>query len=108
MENELVRYSRAGDAFHYCWAARRCLRMIYPKSLLRYLVIEGSGPEEWELAAEYVIDVAEYSDSAESDSQEIAYFQLKHTTVRKEQPFNLSDLKDSIEGFCRTVCRAFL
>lgn len=105
MENELVRYSRAGDVFHYRWAARRCLRMIHPKSLLRWIVIEGS--KERKQAGEYVIDVAEYSDSAESDSQEIAYFQLKHTTVRKEQPFNLSDLKDTIEGFAERYFEHF-
>jgi hypothetical protein len=105
MENELVRYSRAGDVFHYRWAARRCLRMIYPKSLLRCVVIEGS--KKRELAGEYVIDVAEYSDPAESDSQEIAYFQLKHTTVRKEQPFNLSDLKDTIQGFAERYSEHF-
>ena len=105
MESKLVRYSRAGDVFHYRWAARRCLRIIYPKSLVRYIVIEGS--KEWELAGEYVIDVAEYSDSVEGNSQEIAYFQLKHTTVRKEQPFNLSDLKDTIEGFAKRYSEHF-
>lgn len=105
MENELVRYSRAGDIFHYRWAARRCLRMIYPKSLLRCIKIEGS--EEREMAGEYVIDVAEYSDSADNKSQEIAYFQLKHTTVRKEQPFNLSDLKETIEGFAKRFSELF-
>lgn len=105
MENELVRYSRAGDVFHYRWAARRCLRMIYPKSLLRYIVIEGSIQRK--LAGEYVIDVAEYSDSAESDLQEIAYFQLKHTTVRKEKPFNLSDLEGTISGFAKRYSEHF-
>jgi len=105
MESYLVKYSRAGDVFHYRWAARRCLRMIYPKSLLRYIVIEGS--KERELAGEYVIDVAEYSDSVESETQEIAYFQLKHTTVRKEQPFNLSDLKNTIEGFAERYSKLF-
>ena len=32
LSNELVRYSRAGDAFHYRFAARFCLDMINPKS----------------------------------------------------------------------------
>ncbi len=95
--NELVRYSRAGDAFHYRWAARRCLRMIYPKSRLRAIVIEGS--KESELDGEYVIDVAEYSESADGGAQEIAYYQLKHTTVRNDQPLNPGDLKDTISGF---------
>jgi len=105
MESNLVSYSRAGDVFHYRWAARRCLRMIYPQSLLRCIVIEGS--KERELAGEYTIDVAEYSDSVESDLQEIEYFQLKHTTKRKEQPFNLSDLKNTIEGFAERYSELF-
>ena len=99
MGNELVKFSRAGDVFHYRWAARRCLRLIYPKTLLRQVVIEGS--KEPKLAGEYVIDVAEYSDSANDNVQEIAYYQLKHTTVRKDQPFKLSDLRDTITGFAQ-------
>jgi hypothetical protein len=97
VENELVRYSRAGDIFHYRWAARRCLRLISPKSLLRHIVIEGSS--ENSLAGEYVIDVAEYSDSFNERGQDVAYYQLKHTTVRKQIPFNLSELRGTFEGF---------
>ncbi|MBI5849358.1 MAG: ATP-binding protein [Nitrospirae bacterium] len=107
MENDLVSYSRAGDVFHYRWAARRCLRMIYPNSLLSYVVIEGSGSKERELAGEYVIDVAEYSDSVRSDPPKIDYFQLKHTTIRKEQPFVLSDLEDTIKGFAERYSEHF-
>ena len=99
VENELVRYSRAGDAFHYRWAARRCLRMIYPKSPHSLIVIEGS--KERHQAGEYIIDVAEYTDQLEDSPRGIAYFQLKHSTVRKEQPFQVSDLKDTIEGFAK-------
>lgn len=98
-ENELVRYSRAGDAFHYRWAARRCLRLIYPKSPLNSVVIEGS--KELKQAGEYIIDVAEYTDPIEESPRSIAYFQLKHSTVREEQPFQLSDLKDTMEGFAK-------
>lgn len=97
MENELVRYSRAGDIFHYRWAARRCLRLISPKSRIRNIVIEGS--KENKLAGEYVIDVAEYFDSINEGFQDVAYYQLKHTTVHKNNPFNLSDLKGTFEGF---------
>jgi hypothetical protein len=78
MLNDLVGYSRAGDVFHYRWAARRCLRLIYPNSALRTIVIEGS--LEKEKAGEYVIDIAEYSEF--SGRKEIEYFQLKHTTVQ--------------------------
>ena len=99
MDNELVRYSRAGDVFHYRWAARRCLRMIHPKSSLSRVVIEGS--EEKKIAGEYVIDVAEYSTATDGESEEIAYFQLKHSTKRVSECFDLSDLKNTIEGFAK-------
>ncbi|GBF76113.1 putative ATP-binding protein, partial [Paenibacillus sp. 598K] len=98
MENELVRYSRAGDVFHYRWAARRCLRLISPKSRINQIVVEGS--KENKLAGEYVIDVAEYSDSLTRQGfQDVAYYQLKHTTVHKNNPFDLSGLRGTFEGF---------
>lgn len=99
MENELVRYSRAGDVFHYRWAARRCIKMIHPKSSVKRIFIEGS--KENKVAGEYVIDVAEYTEDAEGNNNKITYFQLKHTTQRVNEPFTLSDLKDTIEGFAK-------
>lgn len=97
MENKLIKYSRAGDAFHYRWAARRCLRMIHPKSQLKYVIIEGS--RESKAAGEDVIDVAEYTESTKNGAQEVSYFQLKHSTKRVREFFNISDLKDTVKGF---------
>ena len=97
--NELVSYSRAGDVFHYRWAARRCLKLIQPKSSLELVVIEGS--KESKKAGEYVIDVSEYYDSSIDPSKRIEYFQLKHSTVQKDKPFTLSGLKGTIEGFAK-------
>lgn len=105
MENDSVRFSRAGDTFHYRWAARRCLRMISPKSRVSAIVIEGS--MERKKAGEYVIDVAEYLEPSDGIPRQIAYFQLKHTTIRKEQPFNLSDLKGTIQGFAERYSELF-
>ncbi|MCZ7601651.1 MAG: hypothetical protein M5R37_02230 [Melioribacteraceae bacterium] len=73
--------------------------MVYPKSQIKCIVIEGS--KEKHQAGEYVIDVAEYSDTYENNYQEIAYYQLKHTTLKRDIPFNLSDLKSTIEGFSK-------
>jgi hypothetical protein len=56
---DLVIYSRAGDTFHYRWAARRCLRLLDFNSNLDQITIEGS--KEPKLGGEYVIDTAEYS-----------------------------------------------
>ncbi len=96
MSNNLVSYSRAGDVFHYRWAARRCLRLIYPNSSLTKIYIEGSS--EAEKAGEYNIDVSEYS-ICNDGKKKIEYFQLKHTTVQEDEPFTISDLKDTFTGF---------
>lgn len=96
MSNHLVAYSRAGDVFHYRWAVRRCLRLIYPNSCLMDIYIEGS--PETEKAGEYVIDVSEYS-TEDAGKKKIDYYQLKHTTVQGDEPFTISDLKDTFIGF---------
>ena len=98
-EKKLVKYSREGDVFHYRWAARRCLKLIDPKSPLKSVVIEGS--KESSLAGEYVIDVAEYEDLDDRGIEKVTYYQLKHSTKRVQQSFNLSDLKDAIVGFAK-------
>lgn len=96
--NDIVRYSRAGDAFHYRWAARYCLKMLNPFSPIKSIVIEGS--KEQDLEGECIIDVAEYYLS-EDGNDAINYYQLKHTTLYKNIPFNLSDLKDTVVGFAK-------
>ncbi|MBT1690657.1 hypothetical protein [Dawidia soli] len=97
MSNDLVAYSRAGDVFHYRWAARRCLHLIYPNSKLTEIAVEGSAESQME--GEYVIDVAEYY--LDAVNKRIDYYQLKHTTVRQDQHFTLSNFKDTFEGFSR-------
>lgn len=88
-----VIYSRAGDTFHYRWAARRCLRLLDFNSNLDQITIEGS--KEPKLGGEYVIDTAEYS----AGGQSVEYFQLKHSTVQLNKNLTLSELKNSVEGF---------
>lgn len=97
MGNDAVSDSRAGDIFHYRWAARRCLRMVNPNSKITSIVIEGS--KEPDLAGEYVMDVTEYSEAADDLHEDITYYQLKHSSKRVDQPFELSELKNTITGF---------
>lgn len=94
MPDNLVGYSRAGDAFHYRWAARRSLRLIYPNSDLEYIVVEGSNGTK--TAGEYVIDLSEYY-----KNQDVVYYQLKHTTVNKNKPFLLSHFGKTLRGFAK-------
>jgi hypothetical protein len=98
MANDLVGYSRAGDVFHYRWAAKRCLRMVYPNATLRSMVIEGSAEQGKD--GEYVIDATEYHGYDGIDERTV-YYQLKHTTVQNEVPFILSDFKTTLEGFAK-------
>jgi hypothetical protein len=98
MQNALVRYSRAGDAFHYRWAARRCLRMIDPTSGLRSITVEAS--KDQQAPGEYAIDLAEYFETANS-AQRVAYYQLKHSTVRAKTAFTFSELKDTFKNFSK-------
>tara|TARA_B110001469_G_C9648489_1_gene329467 strand:+ start:522 stop:6857 length:6336 start_codon:yes stop_codon:yes gene_type:complete len=95
--NSAVKHSRAGDEFHYRWAARRCLKLIAPSAPLSSIKIEGSKHNK--LAGEYVIDVSEYYEGSEQQPGEIVYYQLKHSSVRVEQNFTLSELKKTITDF---------
>lgn len=98
MSNDLVGYSRAGDVFHYRWAARRCLKLIWPNSKLHSVTVEGS--PETDKAGEYVIDLTE-SYGTEDEVTSIKYYQLKHTTVQGDKPFVLSDFRTTLEGFAK-------
>ena len=96
LSNELVRYSRAGDAFHYRFAARFCLDMINPKSEITEITIEGSKePRNPSKSGEYVIDLGIYKDLV----NQIEFYQLKHTSVQHDKFMNMSELKDTIVGF---------
>jgi hypothetical protein len=72
--------------------------LVYPNSSINEIYIEGSS--ETEKAGEYVIDVSEYS-IGEAGKKKIDYYQLKHTTVREDDPFTLSDLKSTFVGFSK-------
>ena len=109
---DLVRSSRDGDQFHYYWAARQCLKLLLPGSGLAAVSIEGSSPEDPMAAdgqgpdddptGEYVVDIAEYyGDAAPDAADKIVYRQLKHSTVRADQPWTASGLKNTLEGFAR-------
>lgn len=91
-----VAYSRAGDKFHYRWAARRCLNLISFDTDLIYVTIEGS--TEPTSGGEDVIDFAEYRTN-KNGKKTVNYFQLKHSTIRDDKNFTLSDLKDAFVGF---------
>ena len=102
-----VRASRAGDQFHYLWAARRCLHLLSPTSGPITVTIEGASPceipgEEPVEEGEEVIDVAEYDGSEElAHTTAIRYIQLKHSTLRTTDPWTWSGLEKTLRGFAK-------
>lgn len=100
-----VRASRDGDQFHYLWASRRCLLLLDPGSGLVAISIEGISPDEASHApridsSEHEIDVAEYhGDECLARAQLVRYIQLKHSTLRSEQPWTASGLNKTLSGF---------
>jgi hypothetical protein len=104
-QNQLVRFSRDGDQFHYLWAARRCLHLLSLSSDLVTITIESASPRESsEQGAieegQAVIDVTEYYGSEVLvDARAIKYIQLKHSTVRQTEAWTPSELEHTIAEF---------
>jgi hypothetical protein len=70
--------------------------MAHPKSPITAIGVETS--KEPGLPGEYVIDLSEYEDRNDG-SELVTYSQLKHSTQRVDQPFVLSELRGTLDGF---------
>ncbi len=101
----LVRPSRAGDQFHYLWAARRCLPLLSPAQDLVGVSIEGVSPAENSRhsagpAGDAVIDIAEYYGNTDPKcARRISYVQLKHSSRLISKPWSQSGLARTLRGF---------
>lgn len=95
VESDLIRTSRAGDVFHYRWAARFCLNLIKPGSPIYSITIEQS--KNFEEKGECVMDMASYSRTENGNC--ISYYQMKHTEVHAEKHMTLGMLARTIKGF---------
>ncbi|QGS61885.1 hypothetical protein [Shewanella algae] len=101
---DLVRTSRDGDQFHYLWAARQCLRLLPGTENLVAITIEGASEQESKSKrisdGEEIIDVGFYFGSEDrTEAERIQYVQLKHSTVASNEPWTVSGLKKTIQGF---------
>lgn len=93
--------SRAGDQFHYHWAARRCLALLPENAELVAVAIEGASPDEDAGGAgEDLIDVAEYYGCEDARHAElIRTVQLKHSTRRTDEHWTPGGLRGTLKGF---------
>jgi len=95
--------SRSGDQFHYQWAARQCLGLLSARDGLVAVAIEGASLDEGDASTsvgDQVIDVGLYYGSEDVMAAKfIRYVQLKHSSKHAHDPWTVSGLKGSIEGF---------
>lgn len=65
------------------------------------MAADGQKPGD-DPTGEYVVDIAEYyGDAAPDKASKIVYRQLKHSTEHPDQPWTVSGLKNTLEGFGR-------
>ncbi len=100
------RPSRAGDAFHYRWVAKRTLKLLDPNTNLRAVVLDGLEPDEGQVDGDSVVDATEIS--IINGIKNIVVSQLKHSTLRVDQEYTLSDFKGTFEGFSTLYKRALI
>lgn len=101
--SDLVRPSRDGDQFHYHWAARHCLSLLPGVSDLVAISIEGASAAEGPGSAnegDELIDVGFYYGSESlKDARLVRYVQLKHSSLRVQEPWTSSGMRKTLEGF---------
>ena len=85
-----IRATRAGDLFHYRWAATRVLDLLDPDSELESVSVEGGSKP---CPNDYIIDVEECF-----KTQRVVY-QLKYSTMHSSQECTLSFLGGTLERF---------
>ncbi|GAA1754698.1 hypothetical protein [Aeromicrobium alkaliterrae] len=96
---QVVRTTRSGDQYHYLWASLRALRLLDDSTGLEALSIEGPSNGE-DVAAEEIIDVAEYYGGTNfSIADRVAYHQLKHSSMRVDEPMTSSELSTVLGKF---------
>ena len=90
MDSLHVRATRAGDLFHYRWAATRVLNLLNPDSSLKSVSIEGGHILTHN---DYIIDLEE-----RFEDKRVVY-QLKYSVLHPDKECSLSFLGDTLSGY---------
>ena len=90
MDSLHVRATRAGDLFHYRWAATRVLNLLKPDSSLKSISIEGG---HIQIPNDYIIDLEECF-----ENKRVVY-QLKYSVMHPDKECSLSFLGDTLSEY---------
>lgn len=93
--------SRAGDRYHYLYAARLAMTMLAPNASLRRIVVEGSAEDDPAQAGEKVIDLALYYENSTNGDEWISYCQFKHSISIPPPDVTVSSVIDTLEKFAK-------
>jgi len=96
---ESVSSSRAGDRFHYVWAAVRALQLLDSKSELTSVWIEGAAGDP--APGDEIIDLAEYYAPPGGPVERVIVRQLKYSTRRVNTNLGLSELGTTLRKFAQ-------
>jgi hypothetical protein len=103
-----VRESRAGDDFHYLWAARRALALIDPRSELKVVRLEGLSPTDaHEQDERYLgVDLVEYYGGEDLRSAtQVVISQLKYSVRHPTSAWTAARLSAPFSGRASVIKR---
>lgn len=103
-----VRESRAGDDFHYLWAARRALLLVDPTSKLKVVRLEGLSPTDaHEQDERYLgVDLVEYYGGEDVRSAtQVVISQLKYSVRHPTTAWTAAKLSAPLSGRASVIKR---
>ncbi len=93
----LVTSSRAGDRFHYVWAAAHSLKLLDRQSGLLQVWVERAAGEE--VPGSEIVDLAEYYGPKPDTVDRVIVRQLKYSVRRANQPMGLAEIGPVLAKF---------
>lgn len=100
---DLVTSSRAGDRFHYVWAAVQSLKLLDRQSRLDSVWIEAAAGDS--VPGAEIIDIAEYYGAGPGAIDQVVVRQLKYSTKRANRALGLAELGPTLRKFAQVDSR---
>ncbi len=101
---ESVRPSRDGHEYHEAWLTRRSLGLLFPKSNLIAIAVEGLSPEDELDAPNSTIEVADATfyfgtNASFDDASRIEISQFKYSALHSDDEFRATDAAKTLRKF---------
>lgn len=94
---DIVQNSRAGDRFHYVWAAIQSLQLLSEQTGLREVWVERAAGAP--VRGHEIIDIAQYYGNRPGVVTEVVVRQLKYSPVRADESLGLAAVGKALRNF---------